>query len=77
MCSSDLLRVTGTEGPVVIDRSEVTGRVTLSGNSSGQATVISGLTVGGSLSCTDNAVAPTEARVAADVQGARRGECAL
>ena len=71
------LRVTGTEGPVVIDRSEVTGRVTLSGNSSGQATVISGLTVGGSLSCTDNAVAPTEARVAADVQGARRGECAL
>ena len=70
------LRVTGTEGPVVLDRSEVTGRVTLSGSTSGQATILSGLVVNGSLSCTDNAVAPTGAGVEPDVDGARRGECA-
>lgn len=69
------LRITDTEGSVVVDRSEVTGRVTLSGNSSSQATVLSGLTVHGSLSCTDNAVAPTDSGVVLVADGARKGQC--
>ncbi|WP_146796790.1 sialidase family protein, partial [Agrococcus baldri] len=71
------LRVTDTSGPVVVDRSEVTGSVTVTGSSGRQAPVLSGLTVHGALSCSQNAVAPTDAGVALNVDGARKGQCAM
>ncbi|WP_426186676.1 sialidase family protein [Microbacterium sp. TWP3-1-2b2] len=70
------LRVTETSGPVVVDRSEVTGAVTISGSGSSLATVLSGLTVNGSLTCTQNALEPTDAGVELVVSGARKGQCA-
>jgi hypothetical protein len=70
------LRITDTSGPVVLDRSEVTGKVTIAGNSSRLATVLAGLTVHGSLSCSQNAVAPTDSGVTLTVAGAQRGQCA-
>jgi hypothetical protein len=69
------LTVSGTTGPVVVDRSEVGGDVTISGNTGRMATVLSGLTVDGSLTCTDNAVVPTESGVPMDVAGERTGQC--
>lgn len=70
------LQITDTSGPVVLDRSEVTGKVTLSDNSSRLATVLSGLTVHGPLFCSQNAEAPTSAGVPVKVDGARKGQCA-
>ena len=70
------LRITDTSGTVVADRSQVTGQVSISRNSSPLATVLSGLTVHGSLSCSQNAVAPTDSGVPLDVDGARSGQCA-
>lgn len=70
------VRITGTAGAVVIDRSEITGKVVLSGNSSRLATVLSGLTVDGPLICSQNAVDPTDAGVPTAVTGARKDQCA-
>ncbi len=70
------LSITDTSGHVVVDRSDVTGPVTISGNSSRQATVLSGLTVRGSLSCSQNTAAPTDSGVPLTVDGARTGQCA-
>jgi hypothetical protein len=69
------LRITDTSGPVVMDRSEVTGRVAVSGSGSLLATVLSGLTVNGSITCSQNAVEPTDAGVSLTVSGAREGQC--
>lgn len=71
------LSITDTAGPVVVDRSEIGGTVTLSGGSSELAPVLSGLTARGSLSCSGNAVAPTDAGVPMTVTGGRTGQCAL
>ena len=71
------LNVTDTAGPVVADRSEVTGSVTISGNSSRQATVLSGLTVRGSLSCSQNTAAPTDSGVPMTVSGVRTEQCGV
>lgn len=68
--------VTNTAGPVVADRSQISGQVTLSGNSSTQATVLAGLTVNGPLFCTKNTVAPTDAGVPLAGTGPRTGQCA-
>lgn len=70
------LRITGTSGAVVADRSTVSGSVTISAGSSHLAPVVSGLTVHGSLSCSQNATVPTDAGVAPTVDGARKGQCA-
>src|SRR5690606_41926695 len=70
------LRIADTSGPVVVDRSEVTGRVAISGSGSPLGTVLSGLTVNGSITCSQNAVAPTDAGVDLTVSGARKGQCA-
>src|SRR5699024_5889714 len=61
------LRIIDTSGPVVADRSEVSGKVTISGNSGRMATVLSGLTVHGPLFCSQNAAAPTDSGVSLDV----------
>ncbi|SFS06787.1 BNR repeat-like domain-containing protein [Agrococcus baldri] len=71
------LRITDTAGPVVADRSEVTGPVTVSGNSGRMATVLSGLTVHGPLFCSQNAVAPMDSGVPLQVDGPRKGQCAM
>ena len=70
------LRVTDTAGPVVMDRSDVTGKVSISGGSSPMATVLSGLSVNGSLTCSQNETEPTDAGVALTVSGSRKGQCA-
>lgn len=70
------LRITDTSGAVVADRSEITGTVAISGSGSPLATVLSGLTVNGSLTCSQNAVTPTDAGVELTVSGARKGQCA-
>jgi len=70
------LRISDTSGPVVVDRSEVTGSMTISGSDSSLATVLSGLTVNGSLTCSQNAVKPTHAGVELTVNGTRTGQCA-
>ncbi|MGD7787725.1 sialidase family protein [Propionibacteriaceae bacterium Y1700] len=70
------LNVTDTSGSVVLDRSTITGRVAISGNTGPFATVISGLTVNGSLTCAQNTVEPTDAGVAVHVAGLRQGQCA-
>ncbi|MGC5628803.1 exo-alpha-sialidase [Georgenia sp. Z1344] len=69
------LSVTGTAGPVVIDRSEVADDVTIADNSGRMATILSGLTVDGSLACTGNAVVPTDSGVPFTVAGAASGQC--
>src|SRR5699024_3059144 len=69
-------RITDTSGPVVVDRSDIAGRVMLSGNSSPMATVLSGLTVHGSLICMRNTATPTDSDVPLTVNGSRQGQCA-
>jgi hypothetical protein len=70
------LRVTGTSGHVVVDRAEVAGPVSITGNGAALATVLAGLTVHGPLSCAENAVAPTDSGVANTVDGPSTGQCA-
>ncbi|MGC5617233.1 sialidase family protein, partial [Georgenia sp. Z1491] len=69
------LSVTGTAGPVVIDRSEVADDVTIADNSGRMATILAGLTVDGSLACTGNAVVPTDSGVPIAGDGPRYGQC--
>ena len=68
--------ISDTSGPVVMDRSEITGKVTLAGNTSLHAPVLAGLTVNGPLVCTANATAPTDSDVAMTISGPRKGQCA-
>jgi len=70
------LRVTGTSGHVVLDRTEVTGPVSITENSGTLATVLSGVAVHGPLSCFENAVAPTDSGLANTVDGPSTGQCA-
>ena len=70
------LRITDTSGPVTLDRSEVSGTVTLTRNSAELAPVLSGLTVHGSLVCVRNTTAPTDSGVPVTVDGSRHGQCA-
>ena len=70
------LRIQGSAGPVTLDRSTVDGRVVISGNTSTQSTVLSGLTVHGALTCTGNAATPTDAGVSLEGAGYRTGQCA-
>lgn len=70
------LRITETSGPVVADRSHVIGTVAIARGSGPQPPVLSGLSVRGSLTCSENAVAPTDAGVPLDVKGAVKGQCA-
>ncbi|WP_022919580.1 sialidase family protein [Ruania albidiflava] len=69
------LRITDTSGPVVVDRSDITGNVMLSGNSSPTETVLSGLAVDGSLICVRNTATPTDSDVPLTVTGSRQGQC--
>lgn len=70
------LRITDTSGPVVVDRSDIAGNVMLSRNSNPTATVLSGLTVHGSLICVRNTATPTDSDVSLTVDGSRQGQCA-
>jgi len=70
------LSISDTSGPVVADRSEVTGKVTLTGSRSLQAPVLSGLTLHGPLFCSENTTAPTDSGVAMQGDGTRKGQCA-
>ena len=67
--------ISNTSGPVVMDRSEVTGKVTLTENTSSQAPVLSGAFVHGPLFCSGNAAAPTDSGVAIQGTGPRKGQC--
>ena len=67
--------ISNTSGPVVMDRSEVTGKVTLTENTSSQAPVLSGASVHGPLFCSGNAAAPTDSGVAIQGTGPRKGQC--
>lgn len=69
------LQIVGSEGPVVVDRSTVNGDVSLINNRRTQA-VVSGLSVGGSITCSRNTVAPTDAGVELTVGDKRQGQCA-
>ncbi|MFC8681509.1 exo-alpha-sialidase [Microbacterium ureisolvens] len=70
------LRISNTAGQVFVDRAEVTGPVSITGNSSALAPVLSGLTVHGPLSCTGNAVKPTDSGLAVTIDGRSTGQCA-
>ncbi|MGO1740005.1 MAG: sialidase family protein, partial [Actinomycetaceae bacterium] len=69
------LTVSGTTGPVSLDRSTVTEDVTLVGNTSAEETVLAGITVDGNLDCTDNTAVPTAGGVPATVGGLSMGQC--
>lgn len=69
------LRVTGSGGRVVADRSTVGGPVTVAGNTAALATVLDGLTVAGPLACTGNAAAPTDSGVPDTTGGPATGQC--
>ncbi|OYN88226.1 sialidase family protein [Parenemella sanctibonifatiensis] len=69
------LRIVDSQGPVVVDRSTVSGNVSMT-NNRGAQTVVSGLSVGGSITCSRNTVTPTDAGVELTVGGKRQGQCA-
>lgn len=67
--------IKGTSGQVVIDKSEITGPLTVDANESQLATTLAGVVVHGPLSCSGNTVAPTDAGVPTIVGGAAKGQC--
>lgn len=67
--------IKGTSGQVVIDKSEITGPLTVDANQSQLATTLAGVVVHGPLSCSGNAVAPTGAGAPTIVDGAAKGQC--
>lgn len=70
------LSVKATQGRVVVDRTEVTGPVSVTDSAGAIAGVLAGDTVHGPLSCSGNAVAPTDSGVADTVDGPSSGQCA-
>jgi hypothetical protein len=72
------ITVAGYVDRVVLARTRTTGGVVFDNNVdvAGNAPTVSGNKVGGSLSCTNNAPAPTNAGHLNDVYGAKTGQCA-
>jgi hypothetical protein len=70
------LQVAGTNGPVSVIGSQVSGPVGLAGNTGGAAPYLAGNSISGPLSCSANSPAPTDLEVRNSVSGPKAAQCA-
>ena len=70
------LQVTGTNGPVSVIGTRVSGVASLAGNTGGAAPYLAGNSISGPLSCSGNSPAPTNLEVRNSVSGPKAAQCA-